>query len=179
MNEAVLDWVRWFIDNGNVEKRKELRKLAAGFAGKRVLDVGCGLGLWCDLLPWNYTGIDINPQYIEYAKKKYGKDFRVMDAGSLPDEEFDLVMLLDIFHHLTKEQVRQAIIEARRVAKGRIIVMDSVVSRNPIQRVVMSFDAGKFIRQTKGIELLTGLRALKEFDSGLYREALFVEDKDK
>jgi SAM-dependent methyltransferase len=66
-----------------------------------VLDIGCGFG---DLLSFfnerkfkvKYTGVDINPQFIEFAKKKYPKsDFKVRDIGIKPfKKRFDWVFAI-------------------------------------------------------------------------------------
>lgn len=70
--------------------------------GKRILDVGCGLG---DLIPYlnektggNYTyvGVDIAEKLIEEARKTYTADnicFHIGDIFSIPDQEFDLAVL--------------------------------------------------------------------------------------
>jgi SAM-dependent methyltransferase len=55
---------------------------------KSILDAGCGMG---DLLPFiyakatnfKYLGVDINPRFIDIAKKRYeGHDFKVLDPFS-------------------------------------------------------------------------------------------------
>lgn len=72
---------------------------SATFRGKMVLDVGCGFG---DIIPFirresvdfYYTGVDIVPEFIEEARKKYpqGK-FIQRDYFSAPLEEvFDIVI---------------------------------------------------------------------------------------
>ena len=68
--------------------------------GKSVLDVGCGMG---DLLPYlysktnnfDYLGVDIVPEFIEVAKKRYeGHDFRILNPFKEEmAEKFDVIVL--------------------------------------------------------------------------------------
>lgn len=74
--------------------------------GKKVLDYGCGKG---DLYAYirdseievDYTGIDINPDLIALAKRKYPHiDFRVSDVEEEPlREDFDIVFLCGVFNN--------------------------------------------------------------------------------
>lgn len=64
-----------------------------------ILDAGCGLGDLLDVLPTNasYTGVDIAPEFIKYARRKYFNrqaEFLVGDIFELdfPDRSFDLVI---------------------------------------------------------------------------------------
>ncbi len=67
--------------------------------GHTVLDAGCGMG---DLLPFlyaksdnfDYTGMDITPEFIDIAKKRYdGHKFVTGNVfGAELDEKFDIVI---------------------------------------------------------------------------------------
>lgn len=67
---------------------------------RTILDIGCGMG---DLLPYlyaksanfSYLGLDITPEFIEVAKKRYeGHDFKVFDPFTEDiGETFDIVVL--------------------------------------------------------------------------------------
>ncbi len=54
------------------------------FHGKRVVDIGCGLGDLYSYLrkqnirPKRYLGVDVNEEFISYAKKDFAKDSRVV-----------------------------------------------------------------------------------------------------
>jgi ubiquinone/menaquinone biosynthesis C-methylase UbiE len=103
------------------------------FAGKKVLEVGCGLGT--DLLQFArnravVTGIDLTPKSIELVKKRFAMenlsvDARVADAEALPfeDDSFDVVYSFGVLHHTPNTQ--KAIDEVRRVLKpgGKLIIM--------------------------------------------------------
>lgn len=69
------------------------------FEGKSVLDVGCGFG---DIIPFissksrkfKYTGVDIVPEFIRVAKKRYsGNQFLIRDYFGDPLEGvFDIIV---------------------------------------------------------------------------------------
>src|ERR1700736_4905279 len=79
------------------------------FAGKRLLEVGCGMGT--DLLQFarggaQVTGIDLTPRSIEISRRRfevYGQkgDFAIGDCECLPfdDESFDVAYSNGVLHH--------------------------------------------------------------------------------
>lgn len=103
------------------------------FAGKKVLEIGCGLGT--DLLQFarggaDVTGIDLTPNSIELVRKHFSMEnlpvvAQVADAENLPFEKssFDLVYSFGVLHHTPDTQ--KAIDEVYRVLKpgGQIIIM--------------------------------------------------------
>lgn len=109
----------------------ELYKVASG--GK-VLDVGCGPGAIYPYLPEvHYTGMDLNPKHIEYARRLYGKSarFLVGDATrELHEEEgtFDLVVVSALLHHLDDEAASRMLRDLCRLLKtgGRLVTFDKV-----------------------------------------------------
>jgi len=90
-----------------------------------VLEVGCNFGL---VLAWvgGHCGVDINPANIDLARLlQPDKQFFVADAVTLPfaSASYDTVMLPEVLEHLDWPQgVRQAIDEAKRVAKTQILI---------------------------------------------------------
>jgi len=103
------------------------------FKGKKLLEIGCGLGT--DLLQFarggaRVTGIDLTPQSIDLAKKRFAlenqtADLRVADAEHLPFEDgtFDAVYSFGVLHHTPNTQ--RAVDEALRMLKpgGEIMLM--------------------------------------------------------
>jgi ubiquinone/menaquinone biosynthesis C-methylase UbiE len=74
-------------------------------SGDKVADLGCGSGVFSDLLRQHGcvpTGLDISPKLIELGQRKYpGIEFLEGDVERLPfpDGSFDGVLLAGIVHH--------------------------------------------------------------------------------
>jgi SAM-dependent methyltransferase len=71
---------------------------------RRVLDVGCGPGTNAPVFEKaEYLGVDLNPSYIEDARKRYGRDFQVADVRK-PEfpvgEGFDFILMNSLLHHI-------------------------------------------------------------------------------
>jgi len=81
-------------------------------AGKRVLEIGCGMGLHSEMLARagaELTAVDLSPTSVKATKtrldlKKLGADVREMDAETLelPSGEFDLVWSWGVIHHSSR-----------------------------------------------------------------------------
>jgi 2-polyprenyl-3-methyl-5-hydroxy-6-metoxy-1,4-benzoquinol methylase len=96
------------------KKRSQIefvKKYVNPFPGCRILDIGCGTADILSSLPdsiGEYSGFDMNPAYIEYAKKRWRnrtncrffcqnvKDATIPEAG-----RYDVVLAVAILHHLT------------------------------------------------------------------------------
>ena len=88
--------------------------------GIRILDVGCGIGLFLKLAKergWDAYGVDISSEDVGYAKEKYGLEIyrgTIKDA-SYPDNFFDAVTMWDVIEHLPDLLIYLK--EARRILK--------------------------------------------------------------
>jgi len=103
------------------------------FSGKKLLEIGCGLGT--DLLQFAQngalvTGVDLTENSVSLAKKRfelYGQqgEFMVSDAENLPfaENSFDVVYSFGVLHHTPNTQ--KSIDEVYRVLKpqGKIVIM--------------------------------------------------------
>ncbi len=87
--------------------RFRFRKLAeiADLSNRRVLDLGCGIGAFYQFLigklgTLDYTGIDIVPETVAFAAKKYPRArFLCRDLSTEPlDENFDYVLISTVFN---------------------------------------------------------------------------------
>jgi len=106
---------------------------------KRVLEVGCGVGIFTSYLArkyeWDVTGIDLDPEQIKRAKSDHAENERLRfleaDATELAFErgEFDMVLSFDVLHHIRCWD--RAIAEIGRVLKpkGFYILNDLAFSR--------------------------------------------------
>jgi ubiquinone/menaquinone biosynthesis C-methylase UbiE len=128
-------------------------------AETKVLDLGCGTGATRKLIPGNYVGIDINPDYIASAKRiRSGGEFIAMDATKLsfPDASFDQVVSVATTHHLDDEQLQAMALEALRVVRpgGAFHIIDAILPVNPRDRAKEMFfrmDRGRFPRKLEDL----------------------------
>ncbi|MGD2103960.1 MAG: class I SAM-dependent methyltransferase [Anaerolineae bacterium] len=115
------------------------RRLEQGFQaaqvapGMRVLDVGCGRGeilRHCLALGAEVYGVDYSAVATRMASNLVGDDegaiVSMADAKILPfrSGSFDRVLMFDLVEHLYPWELRQALLEVRRVLrpKGRLII---------------------------------------------------------
>jgi ubiquinone/menaquinone biosynthesis C-methylase UbiE len=131
----------------------------ASFAGKRVLDVGCGNGYVLSHYARHGAevyGIDITPTAVRLCQQRFAYrsltgHFQEADAEHLPfpDNEFDCVCSMGVLHHVPDPA--RAVAEIHRVLKpgGRLIVM-FYHKHSALYRVnfrLRRFMTGKSIRQ--------------------------------
>lgn len=118
--EAILD-----------RQRQDL--LTKYIAGKKILDVGCGYGIYVDFLAssgLDAYGLDFTEEFIKSARKTKKGEFIEGNAEKLPysNRFFDTVLLFDILEHGDDSQILE---EAKRVCKERILVIvPKVVDKN-------------------------------------------------
>src|SRR4051794_5347751 len=79
--------------------------------GERILDLGCGPAEILQLMPdVRYVGYDLNPAYIEEARRRYGDrgEFHAaaVEDVELPADSFDVVMAIALVHHLDDDSAR-------------------------------------------------------------------------
>jgi len=102
----------------------ETLHLIKKYAGKRILDVGCGIGTYTKALceeGYECLGIEQNQGYVEECQN-HGLDVCSMDAQHLefPRESFDTVIFIEVLEHLPEPLI--ALQEAFRVAKHNVII---------------------------------------------------------
>jgi len=129
------------------------RELRVG-QGLSTLDLGCGPGAFAPLFDGDdYVGADLNARYVDYAKKRYKREFLHSDARKLnvPDGRFEQVLIFGLLHHLSDDDVRAVLKEATRVVKpgGHILAIEDIpaISKlNLIGHLVHHAENGEHIR---------------------------------
>ena len=118
----------------------ELQQLQALVAlqGRRVLDVGCGLGdvvLGLARLGADATGLEISDELLAPAREAdtgHAAAWVVGLAQELPfdDATFDLVLFMKSLHHVAIAEMTPALAEARRVLRddGRIYASEPLLA---------------------------------------------------
>lgn len=145
--------------------RETIAEQLKGIIYNKVLDVGCGTGLFTDCFKGEYTGIDINEEYIKKARAYKKGTFKTGDATALQfeDETFDLVFTLGVLHHLDAGSREKMLKEMRRVCKtgGHILIVDGLVPSNRLNiigYVLAKLDRGPFkMRLSEFKKMLTAL----------------------
>ena len=114
-----------------VWRRGQNRRLAlirqfVELEGKRILDVGCGLGMYVERFRQfspDVFGVDIDPDKVAEASRRL-PNIQVAPAEVLPfdDSSFDVIMLHEVIEHVDDD--RTSIEEAYRCLKpgGQIII---------------------------------------------------------
>lgn len=105
---------------------------------EKIFDWGCAHGYLLEILPAvDYYGGDISEELIKIARKKYpqGKFFLLKSPVQLPfpDNFFDKIVALSVFHHLPSKKLRLAFLkEAKRVLKEDGLLILTVWNFQPI-----------------------------------------------
>jgi SAM-dependent methyltransferase len=120
---------------------------------RRVLDVGCGPGTNAkEFVDVDYLGVDLSAEYVEYARRKYGDRFAVVDVRHDPipgQPSFDLILVNSLFHHLETPNVRSTLsaLSTRLTDDGHIHIIDLELPESAsIPRRLALWDRGKFPR---------------------------------
>jgi SAM-dependent methyltransferase len=121
---------------------------------KRVLDVGCGPGTSAPHFAHaDYLGVDINPNYVASASRRYNRRFVVADVTQYSASEegkFDFILVNSLLHHLETAAVRRLLthLSTLLTASGHIHILDLVLpaSAFSISRLLARADRGDFPR---------------------------------
>jgi SAM-dependent methyltransferase len=124
-----------------------------------ILDVGGGTGLSRALIPakWKYFCLDPDPQKLEGFRAKYRSDEAIQASACdipLPNESFDLCIMIAVSHHLTDEEFRLALAEVKRLLRpgGNFMLMDAVWNPANVRgRFLWSLDRGSYPKSREAL----------------------------
>ena len=122
-NEIFRDTKNWYLTIEPYASPKSIN-FVARHAGRKILDLGCATGGYCNSLNnlgFKCTGVDINPEYVKKAHEN-GIEAYTMEADNLefPDNSFDTVLLFEILEHVDKPH--KILKESKKVAKKNILI---------------------------------------------------------
>jgi 2-polyprenyl-3-methyl-5-hydroxy-6-metoxy-1,4-benzoquinol methylase len=94
--------------------------------GERVLDVGCGSGVFAAAIAERgaeVVAIDANQDAIEYARRTFGRpglEFRtgLLEDLALPPSSFDRAVCLEVIEHIEVERARKLLSDLRRILRA-------------------------------------------------------------
>lgn len=101
----------------------------------RLLDVGCGFGLWLNYLALLYpdlelNGIDIDPRKIQGARLSNNPrlTFELLDLQEIAPQSYDCVTIVDVLYLLEnkRQQVQHA---ARALTPGGVLLLKDMDTR--------------------------------------------------
>ncbi|MEW6366369.1 MAG: class I SAM-dependent methyltransferase [Acidobacteriota bacterium] len=170
------------------------------FAGRSVVDVGCGTG---ELVRWltgqgaNVTGLD-TPQMLEKGEsspRAGGEKYMTGGAEKLPleDECADLIIYFASLHHAPPERLADALSECRRVLKpgGHAVFIEPVAQPGSYYEIVRLVEDEAEIQKLAHAAIRDGtrlgMRAVKEelffiersFEDYVRLLNTFVDDENK
>jgi SAM-dependent methyltransferase len=128
--------------------------------GERILDLGCGPGEILELLgPGEYVGVDLSPEYIAAARRRFGNrgHFLCADVRSLSLEgsaRFDAIISIGLLHHLDDREVGAVMRTAADLlaADGRLVTLDPALADEQPRaaRWLIGRDRGRSVRRPEG-----------------------------
>jgi SAM-dependent methyltransferase len=151
-------WQEPFVE----KKLAPLHRDGAIRRARRVLDVGCGPGTNTSAFEnADYLGIDVNPKYVEYARRRFSRDFVVADVTEYQLDgarKFDFILVNSLLHHIDADGARRLLrrLSALLSDDGHVHVLDMVLPKRrwSVSRFLARMDRGEFPRP------LAELRAL-------------------
>lgn len=121
-----------------------------------VLDVGAGTGAVEALLPpeATYVWFDYDVQKLRgYRGRNPGGLAVIGNARRLPfaDGSVDVLVTVDVSHHLDDDGLRELLAEARRVTRGTMVFVDALRRDDLRSRLLWRYDAGAMPRDLSSL----------------------------
>jgi ubiquinone/menaquinone biosynthesis C-methylase UbiE len=122
--------------------------------GDKVLDAGCGLGLYNTLAGF-YVGVDINKEHLAYARKRFAKGVnKYFVAGNLSEIEFtpkafDRAICSRVLHHLSDAESAALIKKLARLTRKRVLFVDRTLPGEKAtagEKFFLRMEKGHFVR---------------------------------
>jgi 2-polyprenyl-3-methyl-5-hydroxy-6-metoxy-1,4-benzoquinol methylase len=137
------------------------RRMVAPFAGRRLLDYGCGDGTFLaqvhDLCP-AATGVEVDDVLVRDARARFaavrGLDFvHTAELDSLPAGAFGVVTCMEVLEHCTPESVDGVVAQIRRLAaRDAAIIVSVPVETGPALLVKQAARAAAGARGISGYQ---------------------------
>jgi len=147
---------------------------AVRHCGKRVLDLGCATGNYIVELQrkgYDCVGADVNPAYVDIARKRGIEVYLVGDTLPFPDKSFDSVVMFEVTEHLPNPGA--VLTEARRVARKNVLLTvpncegyDHLKKQGVIYEHFLDADHKNYFTESSMRELLSRLFSKIEIRRG-------------
>jgi SAM-dependent methyltransferase len=125
-----------------------------------LLDIGCGIGQYSRITEGEYLGVDLNARYVEHARNRRrgeNREFRCADVTTLHTEglAFDVVLMVDVLHHLSDDQCVELLGAAGRLARRHVVSFEPITEQtHPVGRWIVDNDRGDHVRPLRGLHAL-------------------------
>ncbi len=154
--------LRGILDGGQVVY---LKRFLDSRGVKSVLDIGCGCGFFSGITNGRYLGVDYNPRFIDYSKKKFGSErvqFAKGDATVFrPKKRYDTSIIINSIHHFSDEETVRILKNMREATDRIVVIHDLVPLKNIFSRLFYKIDRGRFIRTVEQQKRLISRAGLK------------------
>ena len=104
---------------------------------QRVLDVGCGIGLWREAIAQHFPQASYHGvEYSEYLCERYGWERgSVIDYQPADGEPFDLVICQGVLPYLSPADLKRALANLARLSRGGLYV--EAVAKEDYEREII------------------------------------------
>jgi len=155
-----------------LEKIREINEILMKSKNSKILDAGCGEGVLVDRYKkkgFNITGLDLN-----YSSENVKKG----NIQKMPfkDEEFDLVLCLDVLEHINISEHPKVMKELNRVTKTRGKIIFGLPNLAHFASRISFLFTGNLLR-TSEIERHVGDRPINEFIGLMKKNKLKIKKR--
>lgn len=143
-----------------------------------VLEIGCGLGMLTSFIGKSLSsgkikGVDISPESIQYATKKYGKHNITFEVNNMSDfksgEKFDFIVFPDVLEHIPVEAHNNIFATIRKLVNPDSVVLINIPNPMALEYMHIHYkDELQIIDQP--LHTYTFMKAI--YDNGFYLESL-------
>jgi len=120
------EYAEFAIDNIDAVSGSKVQRIRR-YAGKSILDVGCGPGAYLQALKtldYQVAGVDSNRMFIyqasQFTDQIFLLDLEVEALSMFDDESFDTVLILDVLEHIENDE--DVLRDAMRVCRQNVII---------------------------------------------------------
>lgn len=144
--------LRFLVAGNQTKTKKFIKDTYLRYKCRSVIDFGCGTGDFAPIFsPDEYTGIDINRRYIDFAKNKYPYRFICQNIlkYNFNKQTFDASIFISTLHHLSDQEVKIIMPKISDLTNKIIVVVDLNPKTSILKKSFMQLDRGKYIRTLK------------------------------
>lgn len=155
-----------------LEKMKAIEGILRKFPQKKILDAGCGEGILVE--KYRKKGFDIAGFDLNYSSKFV----KTGDIRAIPfkNQEFGLVLCLDVLEHINLSDQEKAIDELIRVTKDKGVIIFSLPNLAHFISRISFLLTGNLLR-TSAAERHIGDRPINEFINLLRQKKLIIRQR--